>query len=225
MNERQIKALNTLYAATIEVMEAFAPENVGEAQRREALSRMIENFLITASSPQEGIVYSDIPRGGLSEARIARQEPQYTEPVGSQTPSDTASEGKTAATTAQPDVEVKPAVQTAKEEEIRFAVSPIAIDNDYYFKRLKQSEDLDGSTSYPYQLQISDDKGTFTIDTLLEDYGQEEYRKTFPEMVVELVAGDVASTEAKKLVTVSKGEVVKDGKSWKVIKRVKVRKE
>ncbi len=211
MTDRQIKALNTLYAATIEVMEAFAPENVGAVERREALSRMIENFLITASSPNEGIVYSEMPRNSVGI-------------VGEGAENIRGSISERHEAVAQTDtIPVSPGKAKKKEDaNFRYAVGPVYLNGDFVFKRVKQKEDKDSDTVYPYELYIEDTNGTFKIDAPLADYGEEEYKRTFPEMVVELVSGDTPRSEATCLKTVVEGEIEKEGKSWKVTKRAKV---
>ena len=213
MNDSQIKALNTLYAATIEVMEAFAPEKVGSYQRREALARMLENFLISASFPDQGIVSQPIPQ---SDCLYKKTEDQSEEWINSKESVSYSGE-----------VITSPLSESVfnDEENKRYALIPIAIDNDYCFKRLKYKEDRDENVTYPYIIILNGDRGVFEVEASLSDFNEEDLKRTFPERVIEKVQSGNADFPSK-IVTVSRGELIKDGKSsWKVTKRAKVKYE
>lgn len=210
MNDRQIKALNSLYAATIEVMEAFAPENVGAQQRREALSRMLENFLISAASPLEGITEPVVP----THVNLGIANPiQNTSPVENKNEEDSIIE--------QP----KPSPSVEEERETRYAISPVFLNGDYFFKRMKPKEDIDSNSTYPYEVIIGMSSGEFSVQAPLEEFGNEEFGRCFPERVIEVIDNGKTKSESSRIVTVDKGEVIKDGKNWKIIKRAKVKYE
>ena len=190
MNERQMKAINNLYAATMEIMEAFAPETVIADQRREALSRIIENFLITASSPNEGIVYQEIPHISTPSALQPEVVPEPMTPAQD--------------------------IQTSVPElETRFAVQPLRIDDDWQFKRPKAKKDCDKSTVYPYILQLGENEGIFSIECLISQINKD----ALPEMVVETVSGEAAIATKIVTVRPGKlvkdGKV-----AWKITQRV-----
>lgn len=215
MTERQIKALNTLFAATTEVMEAFAPEDVSATQRREALSRMIENFLLSASSPSNGFVYNEVPKSSVSlnasiDNNSFSRDQTLQKTFSGQEPC--------------PDSEAHVNSSSSEKIETRYAISPILMEDGYCFKRLKLEEDRDNNTRYPYIVIIGESSGSFTIEELLDNYQNqpEEFKRTFPEMVVEISQQGKSLNEATKLVTIEPGTVVKDGKNWKITKRVKV---
>ena len=73
MNERQTKALNDLYMATVEVLNAFAPEMVTAEMRRETVARMLDNFL-------SGMYAGGNTTGGNSGGGNRPDEPKRPEP-------------------------------------------------------------------------------------------------------------------------------------------------
>ncbi|MDE6754198.1 MAG: hypothetical protein K2J82_06270 [Muribaculaceae bacterium] len=191
-------------------MEAFAPENIGAQQRREALSRMLENFLISAASPYGGITEPIVPSSGNIGISTPPQNLSNIEPTIEKTLIKEQTE---------------PSPLREEEREIRYALSPVFLNGDYSFKRMKTKEDLDSISSYPYEVSIGETSGEFSVQATLDEFGNEEFGKSFPERVIEVINNGKSRTEASRMVTVEKGGIVKDGKNWKIIKRAKVKYE
>ena len=215
MNDRQIKALNSLYAATIEVLEAFAPECVGADQRREALSRMIENFLISASCSDQGIVYTETPRSVFITNTGNENGNKYSE---SKSAYNINSENKTSAIATS-------LVNTLEQEndaEVRYVISPVSKGNDFCFIRLKLKEDCDEHTEYPYKIFLRGETAEYEVTANLSAYSRDEINKIFPDQVVERIEVESSQTPTK-LVTISRGELAKDGRMWKVQKRAQIK--
>lgn len=214
MTERQIKALNSLFIATTEVMEAFEHEEASLRNRRESLTRMIENFLISASQPNAGFTYGEVPNFTGEITRDVEENLPISTPKSEKGISGVDSRGPESAVSNTP--------SNPQDFETRYAIQPILVDNSYCFKRIKTEEDKDSNSIYLYKIQLNGDKGFFSIDQLPQGVGDEDIRKLFPELVVEIMAGSTPISGASNIKTVEKGEVQKDGKSWKITKRVKI---
>ena len=227
MNDRQIKALNSLYAATIEVLEAFAPETVGADQRREALSRMIENFLISASSPDQGIIMPQMPKADNAAYAPRPMEAQTEQAYGSAQTRTSAEENPQPASvsTAPPAPVSAPPSFEIKEQ--RYATIPVMEENTTLFKRLKSQEGQEPDEYYPYVLQLGDEEGLFSVVADFSTFPVENITDVrFPETVVTFIPDKTMPADAHAITTVEPGKVKKYGKkSWQIIKPAKVKYE
>lgn len=209
MNERQIKALNNLYVATVEVMNAFAPEMVTAEMRRETLARVLDNFL-----------------SGMSETRGSGVENPGL-PIATDGNSGKTEGGNTVITgPSDPPVPLKSDSQITKGEE-RYTTVP----KNHGFKTLKKEEDKaeilnsDPETIFFYKFYITGDTGKYEIAPLDENQVKEFFARgsELLEGVAEVVPGSEKPENTKRIQTVELGEVVKDGRTWKVVRPVKIK--
>lgn len=222
MTERQIKALNNLYMATIEVMEAFAPEMVDANMRRETVARMLENFLMGAANVSGGVnvpVHNKVGHTtSIADSCTDSEKPD--------SPDEKKEENKTEdLNVAQKDLDVADA-------DIRFAESPV----EGAFRRPKTEEDKEAAIGraiseglpaprYNYRLYVVDGvKGSFEL--IKADKEAIKAMNSDNDILAgatELVPDSVAVSEASSVVTVERGEIVKDGKRWRIVRPAKIR--
>lgn len=209
MNERQIKALNSLYAATIEVMEAFAPETVDADKRREALSRMIENFLISASMPDQGIIMPEIPKVGDPSNNFKHESVRNS--------------GE--------DIQIfKPATPSSHKEdgfevlETRYATRPQNYDGLIIFKQPK-TKDTIFEEYCPYVLDLGEDQGDFLVEARIEEIPTDfSMSERFPDSAVKFL--NEPTRDHTRIITVEKGILKRlEKKKWEILKPAKVKYE
>lgn len=208
MTEQQRKALNSLFMAILQVKEAFMPETVTYDERREALSRMLENFLITASMPQEGFIIPEIPRVNLSNSKESEIN----------TPDSISSISKDDGSLKESNNEDMDKIQSNDEEiniegEKKFGVNPYLNSDKCAFKRLVPDEERDLETKYPFVFIVNSKKGNFFVETDISDFNSIELKEKFSKFIP-----SANSEGASMVTTVEPGIVEKTDKIWVVIK-------
>lgn len=208
MTEQQRKALNALFTATLQVKEAFMQETVTYDERREALSRMLENFLITASMPQEGFIIPEVPR-------IHPNNSIETENLSSGTITSTSVEEVKSDASNKEFIEGTNSTveKILIEGEKKFGINPVSINGKYAFKKLYVDEERDLDTKYPFVLKIDSNKGNFYIETDISDFNSIQFK--------EEVSSFISSSNAEgasKVTTVEPGIVDKIDRIWVIVK-------
>lgn len=218
MNERQTKALNDLYMATVEVLNAFAPEMVTAEMRRETVARMLDNFL-------SGMYAGGNTTGGNSGGGNRPDEPKGNEPQPDKDP-DKKSDVEDIITDPEPP---KPPIQPEPkpEGEVRYAQAPVG----GAFKRLKDADaraeilQSDPEAVFFYKFYITDESGCFEISPL-DGMQVKELIARASELldgVAEVVPESEKADTATRVVTVQRGEVVKNGRSWEITRPARIK--
>ena len=207
MNERQTKALNDLYMATVEVLNAFAPEMVTAEMRRETVARMLDNFL-------SGMYAGGNTTGGNSGGGNRPDEPKRPEPQPGPKP--------------DPEPGPKPKPEPPQPEgEVRYAQAPVG----GAFKRLKDADaraeilQSDPEAVFFYKFYITDESGCFEISPL-DGMQVKELIARASELldgVAEVVPESEKADTATRVVTVKRGEVVKNGRSWEITRPARIK--
>lgn len=207
MNERQTKALNDLYMATVEVLNAFAPEMVTAEMRRETVARMLDNFL-------SGMYAGGNTTGGNSGGGNRPDEPKRPEPQPGPKP--------------DPEPGPKPKPEPPQPEgEVRYAQAPVGA----AFKRLKDADaraeilQSDPEAVFFYKFYITDESGCFEISPL-DGMQVKELIARASELldgVAEVVPESEKANTATRVVTVQRGEVVKNGRSWEITRPARIK--
>lgn len=207
MNERQTKALNDLYMATVEVLNAFAPEMVTAEMRRETVARMLDNFL-------SGMYAGGNTTGGNSGGGNRPDEPKRPEPQPGPKP--------------DPEPGPKPKPEPPQPEgEVRYAQAPVGA----AFKRLKDADaraeilQSDPEAVFFYKFYITDESGCFEIAPL-DGMQVKELIARASELldgVAEVVPESEKADTATRVVTVQRGEVVKNGRSWEITRPARIK--
>lgn len=207
MNERQTKALNDLYMATVEVLNAFAPEMVTAEMRRETVARMLDNFL-------SGMYAGGNTTGGNSGGGNRPDEPKRPEPQPGPKP--------------DPEPGPKPKPEPPQPEgEVRYAQAPVG----GAFKRLKDADaraeilQSDPEAVFFYKFYITDESGCFEIAPL-DGMQVKELIARASELldgVAEVVPESEKADTATRVVTVQRGEVVKNGRSWEITRPARIK--
>lgn len=215
MNERQTKALNDLYMATVEVLNAFAPEMVTAEMRRETVARMLDNFL-------SGMYAGGNTTGGNSGGGNRPDEPKRPEPQPGPKPDSEPG--------LKPDPEPgpKPKPEPPQPEgEVRYAQAPVG----GAFKRLKDADaraeilQSDPEAVFFYKFYITDESGCFEISPL-DGMQVKELIARASELldgVAEVVPESEKADTATRVVTVKRGEVVKNGRSWEITRPARIK--
>lgn len=207
MNERQTKALNDLYMATVEVLNAFAPEMVTAEMRRETVARMLDNFL-------SGMNAGGNNTGGNTGGGNRPDEPKRPEPQPGPKP--------------DPEPGPKPKPEPPQPEgEVRYAQAPVGA----AFKRLKDADaraeilQSDPEAVFFYKFYITDESGCFEIAPL-DGMQVKELIARASELldgVAEVVPESEKADSATHVVTVQRGEVVKNGRSWEITRPARIK--
>lgn len=207
MNERQTKALNDLYMATVEVLNAFAPEMVTAEMRRETVARMLDNFL-------SGMYAGGNTTGGNRGGGNRPDEPKRPEPQPGPKPN--------------PEPGPKPKPEPPQPEgEVRYAQAPVG----GAFKRLKDADaraeilQSDPEAVFFYKFYITDESGCFEISPL-DGMQVKELIARASELldgVAEVVPESEKADTATRVVTVQRGEVVKNGRSWEITRPARIK--
>lgn len=207
MNERQTKALNDLYMATVEVLNAFAPEMVTAEMRRETVARMLDNFL-------SDMYAGGNTTGGNSGGGNRPDEPKRPEPQPGPKP--------------DPEPGPKPKPEPPQPEgEVRYAQAPVGA----AFKRLKDADaraeilQSDPEAVFFYKFYITDESGCFEIAPL-DGMQVKELIARASELldgVAEVVPESEKADTATRVVTVQRGEVVKNGRSWEITRPARIK--
>ncbi len=207
MNERQTKALNDLYMATVEVLNAFAPEMVTAEMRRETVARMLDNFL-------SGMNAGGTIMGGNTGGGNRPDEPKRPEPQPGPKP--------------DPEPGPKPKPEPPQPEgEVRYAQAPVGA----AFKRLKDADaraeilQSDPEAVFFYKFYITDESGCFEIAPL-DGMQVKELIARASELldgVAEVVPESEKADTATRVVTVQRGEVVKNGRSWEITRPARIK--
>ena len=211
MTNRQITALNNLYAATVEVMQAFNPQMVDSQMRNQVLAGMIDNFMrgmsVCAQSTPAGETDDQV-----EDLQFAKDPPKqegyqttFTPPTDSSDPLN---------------CESSP-TGVNMVEEVRYGVKPTFVDDEWLFKRIKLKEDCDSGETFYYELNITGDSGTFRLNTATATPEVLD-SSLIPETIVK-VEGSASRTSATSVSNVKPGRVVKERKSWKVVEPLVIR--
>lgn len=213
MNERQTKALNNLYMATVEVLNAFAPEMVTAEMRRETVARMLDNFL------------SGMNAGGtITGGNTGSNKPVGTKDNNPQPDKDSIK--KSDNDTDNYPILVNP-LPPQPEGEVRYAQAPVGA----AFKRLKDADaraeilQSDPETVFFYKFYITDESGCFEIAPL-DGMQVKELIARASELldgVAEVVPESEKADTATRVVTVQRGEVVKNGRSWEITRPARIK--
>jgi len=209
MTDRQIAALNNLYAATIEVMEVFGAD-VNSDMRKSKIACLLENFLVGAA-PVAGSMQrknnTDLQSDGdcnSSELSNPKERPSIIEDNDS--PTKGYDEEKVSVTVSY----------NVTDHVVRYSERPKKIDSgEWGFKRLKEPEDEELGKFF-YRMEIKEDIASYNIiSRSIEGCNLEEL---IPEKIVKTAPGSVNMDQAKEAVPIEDGILRKDGKSWKVVK-------
>lgn len=216
MNERQIRALNNLYAATVEVMNAFAPEMVTAEMRRETVARMLDNFL-------SGM--NDTRRDTSEDTRKNNQHGESEDPM--RPASEPGNDPDEKQPIKDPNPPFEPSVEHIHDGEVRYAIGPVG----GVFKRLKDADakaellQSDPETVFFYKFYISGERGAFEIAPLEDKQFKELVARSSEllEGVTEVIAESEKAENASRVITVQQGEVVKNGRAWEITQPARIK--
>lgn len=216
MTNRQIVALNNLYAATIEVMEAFQSESVDFEMRKKKIACLLENFLMGSTTivdvaPSQEPIHTVCSNENMNSVTQQNQEPNLSQEV------------ETSNQPTQPaDDSYVSVVKAEGNTGIRYSVSPKKSDDNWVFKRLSDKSQDDKQDGYFYKINLEGDTGTFEFMHRDSDINKINFDEIMPPKVVAVASGSVKRENAVEIVTIESGRLVKDGKSWRVTKPVTV---
>lgn len=220
MTERQIKALNQLYAATIEVMEAFQPETVTSRQKKEALVKLLENFLITESQKSSyscNDISEDKNVGISKELNVAVPSPPPAVIADEQLPGETSKPNSDTSDIETPSPTNNDSDTDSKDQKICYAINTLLLDGSRKFKRVTSKDNVKLGTTYPFVLTLGNSIGTFRVECDLE-FAKSNSLNIFLDNVVKIAEGSKSIDEGSSVVTTTPGEVIKEGKMWKITK-------
>lgn len=221
MNERQTKALNDLYMATVEVLNAFAPEMVTAEMRRETVARMLDNFLSGMNAG--GNVTGGNSGGGNRPDETKRPDTKSGSDSDNKRDDDTGNDPILVDPVPKPELKSEP----KPEGEVRYAQTPIG----GAFKRLKDADaraeilQSDPEAVFFYKFYITDESGCFEISPL-DGMQVKELIARASELldgVAEVVPESEKADTATRVVTVQRGEVVKNGRSWEITRPARIK--
>lgn len=218
MTDRQIVALNNLYAATIEVMEAFQSESVDSEMRKKKIACLLENFLMGSTTNLNIVTnQASIQTGSTGSIPFTDSSQNQVQNVSQDVNVDTQQESRSVSAPAEPYVSlVKPEVTTG----IRYSEGPKKVGDDWVFKRLKEKGQDDAMSNYYYGITLGGETATFEFLQRYSDIVSINMDEILPPKVAVMASGSVNKENAVEVVTLEPGKLVKDGKSWKVIKPV-----
>lgn len=213
MTERQLTALNNLYAATIEVLQAFSPQMVDQNMRNQALAGVIDNFMRNMACACTQTIGDDSSECSIKPVVRSEDEQIIENSLNSELI-------QTEVATINPEDNIRNVsgigvADESKNEEKRYGTRPTFEDDSWFFKRIKQKDNCDPLECYYYEMIICGEYGTFKLNP--ETANPSVLDATLiPESIIK-VEGGVAKNIATSVSNIRAGRIVKEKKSWKVV--------